>query len=392
MILTTLACTLSSTGISRPAYSDIYETLREKFKSIYGSDAYIEPDSQDGQLLATFAKALDDSNAQTVAVYNSFSPATSQGDALSKNVKINGIARAVATKSTIPLRVTGSVGTVISSGIVSDAARQRWMLPASVIIPAAGFIDVTGTAEIAGALEAATGTATNIETPTLGWQSVTNTGPAVVGAPVETDAALRKRQAVSVALPSKSILSGIVGAVSAVAGVTQVRAYENDTNVTDANGIPAHHIALVVQGGVNADIANAVVRKKGPGCGTHGTTSLTVNDPGGIPTLIKWYAPTQKRVIAAITIKALTGYLSTIGDQLKAAVAAYVSGLGIGKRVDLGRLYVPAQLTFGVGSETYEVDAIQIAFFGNALAAADLAIAFNELANLTVADITLTVT
>lgn len=392
MILASLACQVSSTGIYRPAYSDILDTLHDRFKGIYGNDSYIAPDSQDGQLLATFAKAIDDSNAATVAVYNSFSPATAQGAALSNNVKINGIARAIATKSTVPLRLTGTVGTTINGGIVSDTSGQRWLVPDGSTIPSAGYLDVTGTAESAGARTAATGAVTKIETPTLGWQSVTNTGPAVAGAPVETDAALRKRQAISVALPSRTVLSGIDGAVAAVAGVTQHRIYENDTNATDANGLPAHSIAVVVQGGVNTDIANAIMLKKTPGCYTQGSTSVSLTDPGGNPQTIRFYIPTAKRLVVALSIQALTGYVTSTGTLIKQALADYVNGLGIGKKVDLGRLYVPAQLGFGQYSDTFEVNSITQAISPASPSAADVPIAFNEIATLAVADITLTVT
>jgi hypothetical protein len=37
--------------------------------------------------------------------------------------------------------------------------------------------------------------------------------------------------------------------VAAVLGVTRLAAYENDTNSTDGNGIPAHALSLVVDGG-----------------------------------------------------------------------------------------------------------------------------------------------
>lgn len=390
-ILTSLACTLSAAGISRPAYSDILETLQYQFKSIYGDDAYIEPDSQDGQLLAVFAKAVDDVNAQTVNVYNSFSPATAQEGALSNVVKINGINRQVATKSSVLLRITGTVGSILVGAVASDGA-SRWLIPDGTVIPGAGFIDVTAEAESVGAVGALTGTITTIETPTLGWQAVTNLSAAAPGAAVEKDAALRKRQALSTGRPTRTVLEGIVGAVADLDGVTQLRAYENDANAVDANGLPPHSIALVVQGGVAAEIAQAILLRKGPGCYTQGTTSLVVYDSSGNPNTIRFYIPTSKRVIASVTIKGLTGYNSTIGDALKAKVAAYVSALGIGKKVDIGKLYLPAQLFGGAGSETFELDILQIAFFGNALGTADLAIAFNELASLAVSDIALAVT
>lgn len=391
-ILATLACTITSAGISRPAYADIYETLQEKFKTIYGADAYIDPDSQDGQLLAVFAKAIDDSNAATVHVYNSFSPATSQGGALSNNVKINGIARAIATHSQVNLTLGGTAGTVIENGVAADTAGNRWLLPASVTIPIGGSIVVTAEAEEEGNIEALAATITKIETPTLGWQTVTNASAATPGAPVETDAALRQRQTVSVALPSRTVVGGILGAVSAVAGVTQARVYENDTNAVDANGIPGHHIAVVAQGGVAADIAQAILLKKTPGTGTHGTTTVATTDPDGNAISIKFYVPTQKRILVALTIKALTGYVSPTGDAIKAAVAAHINALGIGRKVDLLRIALPAQLNGGAGHETFELDVIQLSIPPAAPAAADVAIAFNEIANCVVGDITLTVT
>lgn len=390
-ILATLACTISDTGISRPSYSDIYETLQAKFQAIYGSDAYIDPDSQDGQMLAVLARGFDDCNDVAVSVYNSFSPATSQGRALSNNVKLNGIARGIATKSTVPIRVVGQVGTTIASGVASDASGNRWLLPSPIVIPSAGQLDVTATAEADGAITAATGTIVSIQTPTLGWQSVTNTGPAVAGTPVETDATLRKRQTVSTALPSRTVLDGLKGALKALVGVTQAEVYENDSNVTDANGIAAKNIAVVTVGGINTDIANAIMLKKTPGCGTWGSNAVDMTTPGGLPMTIRYYPATVKRVICSVAIIALGGYLSTTGDALKAAVAAYVSGLGIGQHVRTSRLFVPAQLYGGPGSETYELLNVTIAFYGGTPSSADLFLAFNEIASLVVGDVSLSV-
>uniref|UniRef100_UPI0039E14609 hypothetical protein n=1 Tax=Anabaena sp. CCY 9910 TaxID=3103870 RepID=UPI0039E14609 len=81
------------------------------------------------------------------------------------------------------------------------------------------------------------------------WQTVINPTAATPGQPVEFDATLRTRQAVSVALPSRTVLEGTVGAVASVDGVVRYRAYENDTNSTDSNGIPSHSISMVVDGG-----------------------------------------------------------------------------------------------------------------------------------------------
>ena len=74
--LATLAAQVTSTGISAPSYNDILSSLTASFQGIYGSDAYLGPDSQDGQLLAVVAQAIYDCNQTAIAVYNQFSPQT----------------------------------------------------------------------------------------------------------------------------------------------------------------------------------------------------------------------------------------------------------------------------------------------------------------------------
>lgn len=391
--LATLAASVTATGITAPAYSEIYESLQASFKAIYGTDAYIDPDSQDGQLLAVFAKAISDANDAAIAAYNNYSPASSFGVGLSNQVKINGISRLVATKGQVVLRLVGVIGTTITDGIASDAAGNRWLVPSPSVIPSAGYLDVTATAENEGAIEAAPGAVTQIVTPTLGWQSVTNLSAASPGAPVETDAALRRRQTISTALPSQSVLDGIQGAIASVEGVTQVIVYENDGNATDTNGLPPHSIAAVTIGGSAADIAAAIFLKKTVGCYTYGSTVQVVTDNNGIPYNIRLSYSLPVVLSMAVTIKALTGYTTAVGDKIKQALADYVNALGIGKRSDLGRLYLPAQL-FGSGTDyqKFEVNGITQAIKPGSPTAADIDIPWNSHATLAVADITLTVT
>lgn len=385
------APTIDANGIHAPQFSDILAYLQTQYRSIYGADVYLGNDSQDGQFLGIVASAINDANAATVAAYNSFSPATAQGNGLSNNIKINGIARNVATASTVNVTITGVAGTTITNGMVADSNNNQWNLPASVVIPSGGSIIVTATCTALGAITAAIGTVTSIQTPTYGWQSVTNASAASVGAPVETDAALRVRQGQSVALPSSTILSGILGAVEKCAGVTQAVIYENDSASTDGNGLPAHSIAAVVQGGAALDIANAISNKKTPGAYTYGTTSQQVVDSIGIAHTIRYFVPTAVPISVGITVHALTGYTSAIGVQIQQAVAAYINALPIGQSVFLTRLYVPAQLSGGSGSGAYEVTVLQISAKPAALGNADVTVAFNQNATCAVSDVVLTV-
>lgn len=385
------APTVDANGISAPQFADILAYLQAQYRAIFGNDVYLGNDSQDGQFLGIVAAAINDANAATIAVYNSFSPATAQGNGLSSNVKINGISRAIATASTVNVTLVGVAGTTITNGVVQDVNNVNWLLPASVVIPSGGSITVTATCQVLGAVSAAIGTVTKIQTPVYGWQTVTNASAASVGAPVETDAALRVRQGYSVALPSQTVLAGILGAVEAVAGVTEAVAYENDTNSTDSNGLPPHSISLVVSGGAAIDIATAISNKKTPGAYTYGTTSQVVTDSIGVAHTIRYYVPTNVAIAVGITVKALTGYTSAIGVQIQNAIAAYINALPIGQSVFLTRLYLPAQLNGGAGSSTYEVTVLQISAKPAPVGNSDVAIAFNQVATCAVADIALTV-
>lgn len=389
--LDTLAATITPTGISAPTYSEIYLSLQESFKEIYGPDSYITPDSQDGQLLGIFAKAISDCNDTAVTIYQSFSPVSAQGAGLSSLVRLNGITRLVSSNSQVDVDVVGVVGTVITSGKVAGPDGNQWSLPATVTIPIAGHIIVTAVCDTQGAIAAQVGTITQIVTPTLGWQSVSNPTIASTGAPVETDAALRVRQQVSVAQPSKTVLFGILGAVKAVTGVTEAVVYENDTNTTDTNGLPPHSIAVVVLGGDSGDIATAIMLRKTPGAFTYGDVTVPTEDDVGIIHNISFFVPSPVQILVAIQIKALTGYSSTTGTALKQAVADYINALLIGQDVVISRLYLPAQLNGGVGSEQFELQTLEISIDPAPPGPFDVVVPFNATAACDVADITLTV-
>ncbi|KWH45816.1 baseplate J/gp47 family protein [Burkholderia cepacia] len=393
MTLTTLAPTIDENGITAPTYADVLAFLQDQYRSIYGADTYLEPDSQDGQLLGVFAKAISDVNSVAIAIYRSFSPATAQGDALSSNVKINGIARKVASYSSADLVLIGQAGKTITNGAAKDTNGVQWLLPATVTIPPSGTITVTATCASIGDVSARAGTINQIATPALGWQSVTNPADAAEGAPVEKDPVLRQRQTVSTALPSLTVLDGIIGAVANVPGVTRYVAYENDTSSTDANGIPSHSISLVVEGGDATAIANAIAAKKTPGAGTFGTTSIVVADIYGRPITISFFRPTGAPIGATVTIKALGGYTTQAGQQIQQAVSDYINGVQIGGglsgSVEWGDALTAANSVGG--GVTFKLSGLTLTGPRGA-GTPDVALLFNEAASCTPANVTLVVT
>ncbi|HDT0679150.1 TPA: baseplate J/gp47 family protein [Enterobacter asburiae] len=380
--------------MSAPDYQTILDTLTSYFQQIYGSDAYLEPDSKDGQMVALVALAIHDANNTAISVYNCFSPATGYGAALTSNVKINGIARRGATNSTVDLLLTGTAGTSITNGTVKDTNNVIWRLPASVTIGVGGIVTVTATCSNSGAVAALAGTITTINTPTRGWASVTNPAAATVGAPAETDAELRIRQGQSVALPSLTPFEGVDGAIANVAGVTRHKLYENDTGATDSNGLPPHSISAIVDGGDVTEIAQTIRGNKGQGTATYGTTSVTIPDTYGNPHVISFSRSTDVPIFGHITLKAFTGYTSQIGVQIQQAVADYINGLTIGDDVLLSRIYSPANLgvVSGGNARYYDIQELLIGKSAGSVAAANIIIAYNESASCKPENIVLTVT
>jgi uncharacterized phage protein gp47/JayE len=390
--LQTLAPTIDGNGISAPSYIDIQQSLIASFQAIYGVGIYVAPDSQDGQWIAILAKSIYDSNQAAIACFLAFSPTYDQGIGLSAMVKINGLTRLVPSKSTAVGNVIGVAGTIITNGVVKDASGNLWNLPASVTIPISGSISETVTAQKDGAITALAGTINGIASPQLGWQSFTSTVDAVAGAPTESDIALRNRQTFSTALPSLGIKAGIYAAIGNVAGVTRFWVYENDTGNTDADGIPAHSFSAVVLGGSVSDIANAIGLKKPPGIQTYGSTSMVVHDQKGLPATINYYPLTLVPIYFDITIKALAGYVSTTGTELKKALSTFVNALAIGEDVYVSQAQAASALIgLGIG-QTFYITIFKLGTAPAPTGTTNLAIAFNAAGTSLTADIALTVT
>jgi hypothetical protein len=87
---------------------------------------------------------------------------------------------------------------------------------------------------------AASGTLTVIETPVARWESAINLLDAVNGRDVESDSALRLRREAEIHAQGNAVAEAIRADVLRVTDVTSVTVFANDTDVTDADGVPPH--------------------------------------------------------------------------------------------------------------------------------------------------------
>jgi uncharacterized phage protein gp47/JayE len=400
---TTPVLQITSAGAVVPSFADCVAFATAALQGIWGADVFLGNDSPDGQLMNLLATAIDDCNNASLAVFNSFRPAFAQGAGLSSIVKINNIRRNIASNSTVDLLLVGTVGLTLTNASASDGT-FFYLLPPSVTFPSSGEITVTATCTTPGAITAAPGTITRIGTPTAGWNSVTNTDSASPGAPVEDDAQLRIRQASSVAIAAVGLMASLFGLLMAIDGVTAVSPNENDTNQTDANGIPPFNIAMIVDGGDADTIAQTIYEQKNLGTPTFGTTSVAVTDPiTGIIKTINFFRPTDVPITVQINISVAgyVGFSTIIGNEIVSAVVAFINAQpqgGEAGALKFTRLYVPAQLLgpFAAPASpsdgmTYELVSVLISSGTGELAMADIPIAFNQQATCVTSNVTLNV-
>ncbi|MDQ2804787.1 MAG: baseplate J/gp47 family protein [Pseudomonadota bacterium] len=378
--------------MSVPAYPDILADLLAQYRNIYGTNVYLGTDSADYQWISVIAAKVADTMQAVQLAYNARSPLTAIGSALDSIVKLNGIARKTASFSTCPLTITGTPNAVIANGVAKDVNGYLWSLPASATVGAGGSVIVTATCQTPGNVNASIGQITLIATPAAGWVAVTNAAAAVPGLPVESDAVLRGRQSLSVALPSRTLLAGTVAAIAATAGVTRYNVLENPTNAADTYGNPAHSITCIIEGGANADIAQAIYNNRGIGCFTNGTTSVTVTDAyTGSSLAIAFSRPAYVPVYVSLSIHALTGYTTATTAAIQAAITSYLNSLQIGQLVVLSELY-GAALTVRPNPDApvFSIRALTLGTAASPSGTADVAIAFNQVAQGTAANVVLT--
>lgn len=358
MELNTIAPTIDESGIHAPTFDQTLEWLKTKYRGIYGSDAYLENDSMDGQWLGVLALQFSQTNSICIKTYNSFNPKTAGTDALTRNVKINGIRRALSTFSTADIILIGTPGTTIKNGVAGDDKNNRWLLPASVTIPASGEITVTATAEKAGAVFAPVGSVNRIFTPTRGWTAVLNINTSSIGQDVEGNSQLRQRQSLSVSISALSQVEAMRAAILNLGNVSSCKTFENKGSTVDSNNLPPKSVCVVVSGGDAQEIAKILHSKKSMGCAWYGNTNLTVLNAYNEPDTVSFYRPNTKNISFTLQITANETYSADTAITISQHLADYVNALDISDKIMQNKLYGPANLYGAEESRSYEVVSI----------------------------------
>jgi len=291
---------LDSNGLQIKTNADIVAALTAAFQAIYGADINLNSNSPDGQIVNIQAQAITDLLELLVSVYNSFDLDSAFGAVLDQRCAINGIVRRAGTYTLTPVSITvdramtlagldADIDNPDGTGFtVTDGAGNNYILAATQTIAAAGTYSYSFRAQAIGDVEPQLNTITNQVTVTAGVTAVNNPLTATaVGQNEETDAQLKVRRLQMYFLPAIGPADAVRAALLAVDGITDVRVGENNTG-SPSGGITANSIWAIVEGGSDADVAQAIYAKKSAGCGMDGGESVVVTRPAGDTITIKF--------------------------------------------------------------------------------------------------------
>lgn len=333
-----------------------------------------------GQLNGITAAALAELDGNILAVYRSAHVEFAEGESLDALVALNGVIRLSAAGSTVQLTLTGTNGTVIPIGSVvgSTITLHKYATEEEVTI-SGGTASVQARAIETGPQNDNSGTLTRIDTPISGWATSTNAADALPGRDIETDAELRLRRISLLATAGSATVDAIRADLLQVEDVSSVTIFENDTNTTDGDGVPAHAFEAVVVGGDDEDIAQAILEVKAAGILAHGTTTEVVQDEQGFDHTIKFSRPVTVQVQGAIEITEVDDTFPINGAELIANdIMEYINTLPVGGDVKLMKWVDIAFNTSGV----VDVGTVVLGEYPGSLTAANVVIGSREKANL----------
>ena len=310
--------------------------------SIYGPDINTDSNTPDGNLISIFALSKEDILQLCVSIYDSFDPDQAVGVALDSISQICGMARqgGTYTETNIVLVTTqlvnlvGLDNTVSSPFTISDSNGNEFYLITSASIGSAGTQTLAFRSANIGYIQVIPNTITNIVTITIGVATVNNpNAPTLVGQDQETDASFRIRRQSSVSMPAAGTEYGLLAGLLQITGLTQAIVYDNSTNTTNVQGVPAHSIWVIVDGGSSTDVANVIYRYLSMGCGMKGSGSTVITPTYGTNILIRYDNAVYENFYVSMSLFS-KGNLAISGS----AIASYISNnyiLGIYEAADI---------------------------------------------------------
>lgn len=283
---------IGTDGLVTQDLEHINESLTAQFLNIYKL-ANIEANSPDGQWLNILAQEKKDILDLVTTIYNNLDPDRVVGIPQQILYKLNGLTINAYTYSFVYVNVLINADVTLqglddnledadgTGYTVKDGNGNRWILAETQVL-APGVHTLNFRAAELGAITALPNTINVMETVIRGVTSVNN--PAanyITGDQGETSAQFRQRRNRAMSVPTQGFLDSIESQMLNTPNITQCKAYDNKTNSTDANGIPAHGVWVIVEGGTSDVIGGIIYNNIPPGIPMKGNESETITKQNG---------------------------------------------------------------------------------------------------------------
>ena len=357
-------------GLQTATAPELLSDLETAFKAIYGDDILLDSSTPDGQWLNILVQKGVDVRGLLMQLYNSFNPDNTQGAVLDQRCAINNVFRKGGTFTTVGIDITTN-RQVTLQGVdenynspeavgytIQDNEGNRFVLVNTTTL-SVGTTNVLFRAETLGEVLVLPNTITTPVTIVLGVVNVNNPSEATtIGVNEETDANLKIRRRQSVAVGSYGYLDGLQGALLQLDGVNDAKVYENYTSVTDANGIPAHCIWVVMDGGSTEEIADTIYSKKAPGCNMKGAITYSITTPAETQFVARWDETESESLYIKFKLKSVVNGVSYDLDKIKAYIQSNLT-YRIGECAETASITTLAQEAIdSVGGQAYAVDVL----------------------------------
>ncbi len=374
-------------GFEAETVDTLKTAIEEELQTQFGSSFNIRPTSVAGIIIGVFAQKLADLWDAAEAIYGSQYPESAFGQSLDQLGILTGAQRLPATRSIAVVGITGTPGTIISTGsrVQNSDTLTYWRTiedDGDVTIPAASATTATVESEDFGEVLGVADTIDTIDTVISGWTDVNNPLDAELGTELETDAEFRVRRADLLSSQGKGTLDAIRADVLAVEDVIDAEVYENTTLVTDVNNLPgkSFEVVLYEETADTADVFQAIWDSKPAGISSYGTTTGPAEDAAGDTRYVA-YTPASEidvywAVSAITTGGTFAGLTASLVSDIKAALIEYGDELSIGDDVILAQGLAYYVAVDGV----YDNSSIRLDIYAAPTATANLSIGIRQIA------------
>lgn len=275
---------LTDRGVIVPDTSQTRESVEQRWKAAFGDDLDVSPETPQGVFITLQTEAEDAHARYAAEIANQINPSMAKGvflDAI--GAQLQGF-RHGATYSIINgVEFRGIPGTNIPAGsYMTTNAGDAFIVLTQLTIGENGLVIGSARADEKGPIPAPIGSLVTVASSVLGWETVYNPQAAAVGQEAESDAAFKARREKMLALMSMSTPEAIQSVLADMPDVASWAFRENTTNqVLYVGGVTLkpHSVWLCVDGGVDYEIASALMLAKTIGAGFNGDVSVDFIDP-----------------------------------------------------------------------------------------------------------------